>query len=90
MPLMISELYDALLEAGASEEKARKAAESVADYEAQFSRFENDMMHVRTNVEHIQQRLTHLMWSIGIGFSVMMVVLVTELNWLWQLMQRVR
>ena len=26
MPLMLSELYDALLDAGASEEKARKAA----------------------------------------------------------------
>ena len=33
MLLMNSALYDALLEAGASEEKARKAAESVAEYE---------------------------------------------------------
>ena len=32
MPTMISEVYDALLEAGASEEKARKAAEAVAQY----------------------------------------------------------
>jgi hypothetical protein len=30
---MISEVYDALKEAGASEEKARKAAEAVATYE---------------------------------------------------------
>jgi hypothetical protein len=30
MPLMLSELYDARREAGASEDKARKAAEAVA------------------------------------------------------------
>ena len=33
MALMISEVYYALIEAGASEEKARKAAEAVAGYE---------------------------------------------------------
>jgi len=33
MSTMISEVYDALKEAGASEEKARKAAEAVATYE---------------------------------------------------------
>lgn len=33
MTTMISEVYDALVEAGASEEKARKAAEAVAAYE---------------------------------------------------------
>lgn len=40
MPLMSSELYDALLEAGASEEKARKAAESVAGFENRFASLE--------------------------------------------------
>ena len=43
MPFMSSELYDALLEAGASEEKSRKAAEAVAGYKARFSRLETDM-----------------------------------------------
>jgi hypothetical protein len=33
MTTMIAEVYDALLEAGASEEKARKAAEAVAGFE---------------------------------------------------------
>ncbi len=36
MAMMISEVYDALLEAGASEEKARKAAETLAGYEKEF------------------------------------------------------
>jgi hypothetical protein len=33
MALMLAEVYDALLEAGASEDKARKAAEAVAAYD---------------------------------------------------------
>jgi len=33
LALLLSEVYDALLDAGASEEKARKAAEAVAAYE---------------------------------------------------------
>lgn len=50
MPLMSSELYDALLEAGASEEKARKAAESVAGYEARFSTLENDIRQIKWGI----------------------------------------
>jgi LDH2 family malate/lactate/ureidoglycolate dehydrogenase len=33
MSTMISEVYDVLKEAGASEEKARKAAEAIAAYD---------------------------------------------------------
>lgn len=43
MALMSAELYDALKEAGASEEKARKAAEAVAAYDQRFSKIENDL-----------------------------------------------
>lgn len=42
MATMVSEVYDALLEAGASQEKARKAAEAVANYETRFSKLEQD------------------------------------------------
>lgn len=40
---MISEVYDALLEAGASQEKARKAAEAVANYDTRFNKVEQDL-----------------------------------------------
>jgi hypothetical protein len=43
MPLMLSSLYDALMEAGASEDKARKAAEEAAQYEVRFARIEADL-----------------------------------------------
>jgi hypothetical protein len=41
---MISEVYDALVEAGASQEKARKAAEALANYEGRFSRIDADLL----------------------------------------------
>lgn len=43
MTTMITELYDALKDAGANEEKARKAAETVAAYETRFSKIEMDL-----------------------------------------------
>jgi hypothetical protein len=44
MSTMISEVYDALLEAGASPEKARKAAEALANHESRFSRIDADLL----------------------------------------------
>jgi hypothetical protein len=40
---MISEVYDALREAGASEEKSRKAAEAIAAYDNRFNKIEQDL-----------------------------------------------
>lgn len=39
---MIAEVYDALLETGASQEKSRQAAEAVAVFDNRFSRLEQD------------------------------------------------
>lgn len=44
MSTMIFEVYDVLKEAGASEEKARAAAEAVASYEHRFSKIEADLL----------------------------------------------
>jgi len=44
MATMISEVYDALVEAGASQEKALKAAEALANYESRFSKIDADLL----------------------------------------------
>lgn len=44
MATMISEVYDALMEAGASQEKARKAAEALANYKTRFSKIDADLL----------------------------------------------
>ena len=43
MATMISEVYDAFIAAGTPEEKARKAAEAIANYENRFPRIEGDL-----------------------------------------------
>ena len=61
MSTMISEVYDALKEAGASEEKARKAAEAVATYENRFARIESDLALVK--------------WMIGFNLAITIAIL---------------
>jgi hypothetical protein len=58
MPTMISEVYDALLEAGASEEKARKAAEAVAQYHQRFASLEQKIVQ-------LDGRMSLLHWMVG-------------------------
>ncbi|MDP2832732.1 MAG: integrase [Pseudomonadota bacterium] len=43
MSTMIFEVYDALKDAGATEDKARKAAEALAAYENRFNKVESDL-----------------------------------------------
>jgi hypothetical protein len=43
MSTMITEGYDALREAGASEDKSRKAAEAVASFENRFPKIETEL-----------------------------------------------
>lgn len=56
---MISEVYEAFKEANVSDEKARKAAEAVAAYEARFATLD-------VKVERIDGRLTFIQWMLAI------------------------
>lgn len=59
MTTMITELYDALVTAGAGEEKARKAAEAIAAYEARFA-------GIDLKLERIDGRLTLIQWMLAL------------------------
>ena len=47
MSTMVVEIYDALIEAGASEGKSRAAATAVADYEKRFNKVESDLLVIK-------------------------------------------
>lgn len=49
MSTMIAELYDALKEAGASDEKAR-AAMAMADYDSRFNRIDQDLALIKAGI----------------------------------------
>lgn len=57
---MISELYDALLDAGASQDKARKAAEAMANYENRFAKIDADLLLLKWMVGFILAGVTGL------------------------------
>jgi len=59
---MIFEVYDALKEAGASEDKAKKAAEALAAYENRFNKGESD--------------LNLLKWMVGFNLAISVGVLL--------------
>lgn len=58
MSTMIAELYDALKEAGASEEKARAAAKTMADYDSRFNKIDQDLALLKAET-------TVLKWMLG-------------------------
>ena len=68
MSTMISEIYDALREAGASEEKARLAAEAVAQYDEPFNRLD-------VRGEKLAGRMNLLQWMVGTNILLTIGVL---------------
>jgi len=44
---MIKEVYEALKEAGTSEDKAASGAEAIADYESKFANIESDLRLIK-------------------------------------------
>ena len=85
MPLMLSALYDALLDAGASEEKARKAAEAAAVVDTRFAALEGRMTALEGRMQALEGRMTTLMWVIGLNLTLTVVTLSTVLGLLWKL-----
>jgi len=59
MTTMNAEVYDALVSAGADEEKARKAAESVSQFDEKFLR--------------IEAKLNQLTWMVGLILAVIVL-----------------
>jgi hypothetical protein len=47
MAVMLSRTYDALVAAGAPEDKARAAAEELAGYESRFAKTESDLAIIK-------------------------------------------
>ena len=63
MALMMAEVYDALIDAGASVEKARQAATAIAAYDNRLASVEQKLDHIT-----IELRLyAGLLTTIGLG-----------------------
>lgn len=87
MPAMLSEIYDALVEAGASQEKARAAAEAVAEYREGFIRIESSIGGLRAEMGSLRTEMTSLRsdlmtnrWILGFMFVAVLFVLGMNVN----------
>jgi ABC-type Fe3+-hydroxamate transport system substrate-binding protein len=81
MTTMIAEVYDALIEAGASQEKARKAAEAIAGYESRFAEIEKQL-------ERIEGKITLLSWMVGVSITLTVALGVGNLFLTFQVVSR--
>ena len=62
MAVMLSKTYDALIAAGAPDDKARAAAEELAGYESRFAKIETD--------------LAVLKWMVGVNLAASISLVV--------------
>jgi hypothetical protein len=65
---MISEVYDAFIAAGAPEDKARKAAETLANYDNRFSRIDGAVLK-------LESELVLVKWMVGFGIAMNVSIL---------------
>jgi hypothetical protein len=63
MALQLGALRDALLDAGASPEKAEKATEELAAYE-------NRLGGIETKIEQLNGKLTLVHWMVGFNMAI--------------------
>jgi len=76
MSTMIAEVYEALKEAGASEEKSKAAAQALADYDNRFDRLDLDLAGIRGELAVLKAELAMVKWIVsGVGFGVLLLVL---------------
>lgn len=61
MALMSSEVYDAFVSAGAPEDKARKAAEAIANFDNRFTKIDNEVAILK--------------WMTGFGLAISIAIL---------------
>jgi hypothetical protein len=73
---MLTELYDALREAGASEEKSRRAAEALANYDDRFNRIETRITEARADLDlqisAVRSDVTLLKWMTGTTLALVL------------------
>jgi hypothetical protein len=76
---MISEVYDALISAGAPEDKARMAAETLANYDNRFSRIDGAVLKLESKLDgavlKLDAELLLVKWMVGFGIAMNIAIL---------------
>ena len=75
MSTMISEIYDALREAGASEEKARKAAEAMASVDTRHQDIKHEFAEIKHEFAISKGEFNTTKWMLGANLTLTLLVL---------------
>ena len=75
MTTMNSEVYDALIDAGTDETKAREAAKSVVQYDRDVTDIRTSLADMKTTMADIRASLRVMQWMFG--FTLAFVVALT-------------
>lgn len=79
MATMVSEVYDAFVEAGASQDKARKAAEAIAGFDTRAVSFEqaarSEINDVKREIIGLRGEMTLLKWMVGFNTALGVAIL---------------
>lgn len=78
--MIIEEVYDALIEAGATEDAARAAARALAGYENRFSQMDNRFSQIDNRFSQIDGSLALLKWMVGFNLGLTAAVLFRLLS----------
>jgi hypothetical protein len=75
MALMLSKTYEALLAAGAPEDKAREAAEELAGYENRLASIDNRLAVMDGRLTALEGKLTVIIWAMGVNAAATIAIL---------------
>lgn len=78
MGIMVSEVYEAFIDAGASEAKARAAAEAIPVIEQMATK--TDVAEVKTEIVALEAKV----WRAGVAIAALAVLLNKFLDWVIQ------
>jgi hypothetical protein len=75
MPVMLSKTYDALISAGAPEDKVREAAEELANYENRLASIDNQLAIMNGRLSTVEGKLSVITWAVGINAAASIAIL---------------
>ncbi len=80
MPMMLSKTYDALISAGAPDDKARDAAEELADYENRLASIDHQLAVMNGRLSAVEGKLSVITWAVGINAAATIAILGVVLH----------
>ncbi len=69
MAVMLAKTYEALVAAGAPEDKAREAAEELAAYENRFAKIDKDLAVLKAD-------MTAIKWMLGVNLAASVSIVI--------------